>query len=316
VIVNYRQWENTATLVRQLLTCVAARSGVIEMVVVDNHSPFHPLASRLRRWRGVSLRRWSENRGFARAVNEGARLSRANWLLLLNPDLTITGGFLEGVLALADRLTREEPRTGIVGFHLRNRDGTRQLSCGALPTLGSTLTGLALPRRRRKYRAFPSEERCRVPWVTGCCLLIRRACFEQLGGMAEDFFLYYEDVDLCRRARQMGWHVWHEPELIAVHYTPLHDRPVSPTLRAITRHSLLTYAARHWPRWQFRLLAGIVRLEAWGRRIWAAWRGAARAAAIFEQMGKLARELSVGNSLRARRRLHRLIERGEEELGA
>jgi GT2 family glycosyltransferase len=173
-----------------------------------------------------------------------------------------------------------------------------------------------MPRRRRKYRLFPAQGRCRVPWATGCCLLIRRACFEQLGGLAEEFFLYYEDVDFCRRARQFRWHVWHEPDLIAVHHTPLHDRLVSPTLRAITRHSLLTYAARHWPRWQFRLLAGIVRLEAWGRRAWANWHGDAQAAAIFEQMGRLAGELKDGEELRARRRLHRLIQQEEEGLDA
>src|SRR5262245_23910272 len=94
VIVNYRQWENTARLVAQLLSSGEARREV-EVIVVDNHSPDHPLASRLRRWPGVSVRRWDENRGFARAANEGVRLSRADWLLLLNPDMTITGGFLE-----------------------------------------------------------------------------------------------------------------------------------------------------------------------------------------------------------------------------
>src|SRR5262249_29172902 len=149
-----------------------------------------------------------------------------DWLLLLNPDMTITGGFLEGVLDLGERLRREEPRTGIVGFHLRNRDGTRQLSCGTLPTLASTLAGLALPRARRKYRSVLAQGRCQVPWVTGCCLLIRRECYQQLGGLAEDFFLYYEDVDLCRRARKLGWHVCHEPALIAVHHAPLHERTV------------------------------------------------------------------------------------------
>src|SRR5207249_7515050 len=56
-------------------------------------------------------------------------------------------------------------------------------------------------------------ERCRVPWVTGCCLLVRRECLEELGGLDEDYFLYYEDVDLCLRARKRGWTVWYEPNL-------------------------------------------------------------------------------------------------------
>ena len=55
----------------------------------------------MRRWPGVSLRRWGRNRGFAAAVNEGVRLSRGGWLLLLNPDMTLAPGFLDGVLARA-----------------------------------------------------------------------------------------------------------------------------------------------------------------------------------------------------------------------
>ena len=97
-------------------------------------------------------------------------------------------------------------------------------------------------------------------------LLLVRRVLADLGGLADEFFLYYEDVDLCRRAADRGWEVWHEPALTAIHHRPLQDRPVSPVLRLITRHALLTYALRHWPRWQARLLAGVVWLEAGLRR--------------------------------------------------
>jgi GT2 family glycosyltransferase len=312
VVVNYRQWQGTAALARQVLATAPGREGAVEVMVVDNHSPAHRLARRLRRRPGVSLRRWGTNRGFARAVNEGCRLSRGQWLLLLNPDVTLPAGFVEAVLKLADDLEQTEPRTGIIGFGLRNRDGSRQLSAGAFPTLARTLAGLFLPRRRRKYRVERSPQRCRVPWVTGCCLLVRRACLEDLGGLDDDFFLYYEDVDLCRRAGARGWSVWYEPALEAVHHRPLHTRAVPPYLRAVTRHSLLTYARKHWPCWQFRLLAGIVALEAGLRRWWTRRRGDAEAAGCFDQMGALAADLARGRPARARRRLQRLVRRAEE----
>src|SRR6202043_1496875 len=111
------------------------RPDLVEVVVVDNHSPAHPLMHRLRRWPRVSLRRWGRNRGFAKAVNEGCRLSRGEWLLLLNPDVSLERNFLKGVLELANRLSRKDPQAGIVGFHLLNGDGTRQLSSGPFPTL-------------------------------------------------------------------------------------------------------------------------------------------------------------------------------------
>jgi GT2 family glycosyltransferase len=309
VIVNYRQWHNTAQLVRQLRACRSMRRQEAEVVVVDNHSPPHPLIHGLRRWPGVSLRRWGRNRGFARAVNEGCRLSRGDWILLLNPDMSVTPEFLEGVVALAARLTDTEPRTGIVGFQLRNGDGSRQLSVGVFPSLAGTLAGLVLPRARRKYQALVPDARCQVPWVTGCCLLLRRDCLRDVGGFDERFFLYYEDVDLCRRARDRGWTVCHEPGLQATHLSPVHERKVPPALRVITRHGLLTYTRQHWPRWQCRLLGGIIRLEAWLRGLGARWRGDVEAAAMFEQLATLTVAITRGNPHDARRRLERAIRR-------
>ena len=99
VVVNYLQWQDTAALVRQLRATPALRHGAAEVVIVDNDSPWDPLIPRLRRLPGVSLRRWRSNRGFAQAVNEGVRLSRGDWVLLLNPDMTLEPGFLDKALA-------------------------------------------------------------------------------------------------------------------------------------------------------------------------------------------------------------------------
>jgi GT2 family glycosyltransferase len=312
VIVNYNQWEETARLVKQLLSDPATPPGGVEVVVVDNHSQPHPLIRQLRRWPGVSLRRWRLNQGFARAVNEGCRLSRAPWLLILNPDVSLEAGFAAALFALVDRLEREEPRTGIVGCALRNSDGSRQLSAGPFPTLPRTLTGLLKPRPCRKYSAVTTRQRCRVPWVTGCCLLLRQTCWRELGGWDADFFLYYEDVDLCRRAGERGWAVWYEPGLRAVHHHPLQSRSVSPVLRLVTRHALLAYGAKHWPAWQVRLLAGAVRAEAWLRRQWAAWRQQEGTAFVFEVLGKTACDLANARFRRARRRIVNLLSAKDE----
>jgi N-acetylglucosaminyl-diphospho-decaprenol L-rhamnosyltransferase len=307
IVVNYRQWDRTADLVRQLQASACLRRGDAEIVIVDNHSPPHPAARRLRRMAGVSVRRWEANHGFARAANEGCRLSQGEWFLLLNPDTTLSEGFLDGALALADHLTTAEPRAGIVGFHLRNGDGSQQLSAGPFPTLASTLWRLLLPRSRRKYHAPRAPQRSRVPWVTGCCMLMRRACVQDLDGLDEAFFLYYEDVDLCLRARQQAWSVWYEPNLAVVHHNPLHCRAVPAVLRMVTRHSLLTYAAKHWPRWQCRLLSRIVRTEALARRLGAWWSGDATQSRTFGQIGALAAELAHGETAIAQARIARAI---------
>jgi N-acetylglucosaminyl-diphospho-decaprenol L-rhamnosyltransferase len=315
VIVNYRQWERTAELVRQLQSSACLRHGDAEVVIVDNHSPAHPVLKKLRRLPGVSVRRCARNRGFASAVNEGCRLSQGEWFLLLNPDTTPSDGFLDGVLNLADQLAAAEPRAGIVGFHLRNSDGSQQLSAGPFPTLASTVCRLALSRRRRKYQAQRGQERCRVPWVTGCCLLVRRGCLAELAGLDEDYFLYYEDVDLCLRARARGWSVWYEPNLAVIHHHPLHLRPVPAVLRLVTRHSLLIYAAKHWPAWQLRLLAAIVGIEARARRLGAAWAGDAQQARAFEALAALGRDLARGDREAARQRIDRAIRHIDVRVG-
>src|SRR5262252_4082521 len=99
-----------------------------------------PASRRVRRrprMPGVSLRRWRSNRGFAQAVNEGVRLSRGDWVLLLNPDMSLEPGFLDKALARAEELAKTDADTGIIGFGLRDADGGRQRSAGPFPTLAS-----------------------------------------------------------------------------------------------------------------------------------------------------------------------------------
>jgi GT2 family glycosyltransferase len=225
-------------------------------------------------------------------------------------------GFLEAVLALAERWHGLEPHAGIIGLHVRNPDGTLQLSAGPFPTLTGTLARLALPRARRKYVMSGTGRRRPVPWVSGCCLLVRWECFEQLGGFDRDFFLYYEDVDLCRRAQGLGWTVWYDPCLSIVHHRPLHRQEMKPYLRVLTRHALMTYASKHWPRWQARVLAWLVCAEARLRQGLARRRGQRAAAGLFARLRRIAADLGRDKPGRARRRLEELIRREEERLAA
>ena len=199
VVINYCQWRHTDRVTRQLLDAEAIDSGAADVIVVDNNSPPDPALARLRRAYGVSLKQFNRNNGFARAANEGCRLAGGEWVLLLNPDTAVPEGFLDQLETLCHTLDVDEPRAGVVGLALRNADGGDQPSCGPPPTLTRTLIGLCLPRRLRKCRPIRATDRVAVPWVTGCGMLVRRACWEELGGFDESFFLYYEDADFCRR---------------------------------------------------------------------------------------------------------------------
>jgi GT2 family glycosyltransferase len=266
VIVNFCQWQNTARLTRQLQRSDAARGGNARIVIVDNNSPADAVTEHLEAIPGVRVERNARNEGFARAVNLGVRLDPGEWVLLLNPDVTVTDGFLDDALVAVEKAERHDPTTGVVGFQLRDSDGSPQASAGHFPTFFSTLRGLLLPRSRRKCRHKPTDVRCQVEWVTGGCLLVRADCFDALGGLDERFFLYYEDADFCRRVRFVGRSVWYDPTLAVTHHWPLHKRAVPAPLRLITRHALLTYAARHWRPWQVSVLRRLIGVEATCRR--------------------------------------------------
>jgi GT2 family glycosyltransferase len=313
VIVNYRRWADTAALVDQLLGEGSLLRDQLEIIVVDNASAEHPQADVLARRPGVQVLQNGTNLGFAAAVNRGFAHSRGQWLLVLNPDLVLGPGFADALALAARELPSEscEGRPiGILGFELRNRDGTLQHSVGEFPSFGKMLTGLLRPRRRRKYLAMEGDLRRLVPWVTGCCLLVRRKCLEQLGGFDEDFFLYYEDVDLCRRAAELGWAVCFEPGVHAVHLDPLQNRkPVPGPLWAITRHAALTYFRKHHPGWQSRGLVDIVRIEAWVREKLAMLRGRSEGAVLCRHLLAICRELKCDRPALARSRLDSILQR-------
>jgi hypothetical protein len=85
---------------------------------------------------------------------------------------------------------------------------------------------------------------------------------EAVGGLDEEFFLYYEEVALCRSAQRKGWRVEYDPTIEVTHLRPLQNRPVSPAMRVVTRHSKLLYFRKHLPRWQFLGLCAVVAAEA------------------------------------------------------
>lgn len=319
VVVNFCQWRNTARLIGQLRRSVVVRTRDANIVVVDNHSPSHPVIRKLQKLSSVTIRRFSRNLGFARGVNRGVmdpvrtKVSRArpnsaaspasDWVLLLNPDVTVEDGFLDDVVTFVEKLTVADPSAGVVGFRLRNRDGSAQASSGPFPTLARTLVGLFRPRSRRKCTHRPESTRQPVDWVTGGCLLVRRDCFRQLGGLDESFFLYYEDVDFCRRAAASGWGVWFDPSLEVTHHWPLHLRRVPAPLRLMTRHALLTYARKHWSRFRAGVMSGVVWTEAALRQGWAAIRGDWDAARCCGQLRRLVGDVAAGRDKDARRRI-------------
>ncbi len=298
VIVNYQSWGDVATLVGSLARSPRIRSGACEVLVVDNASN-QPIPESLSRpIPGVRLLFEASNGGFSAGVNAGWRASRSRWLLVLNPDVVTDADFLDQVLDRINALdVRSGSRPGVVGFALRNPDGTRQPSVGAFPSLIRTIWEQVIPRARRKYQPEWRLRAGPVDWVTGACFLVAAPLLEAVGGMDEDFFLYHEEVALCRAATRRGWTVEYDPGVAVVHLRPLQNRAISPKMRVITRHSKLLYFRKHLPRRQFVALAWAIQAEAKVRGTWCRLRGQS-AARTWRTVDQMARGFRTGAELK------------------
>jgi GT2 family glycosyltransferase len=162
------------------------------------------------------------NLGFAAANNLAARHAGGRYLLLLNPDADPALGALRRGIELMD----QHPQVGLGGGELRGVDGSRQPSARMFPTLRDeffTLAGLAARHpssrlfARLDRRWADPEEPARVDWIPGAFVFVPAAVWRRLGGFDERFFMYYEEVDLCRRIRDAGLQVQYWPELKATH---------------------------------------------------------------------------------------------------
>ncbi len=204
IVVHYRDRRHLPAC---LETLTEGDEGV-EVLVVDNASGDGAVEMVRRRFPGVRVLPLSENRGYAGGANAGAELAHGEVLLFLNPDVELDPGW---PLALRTAF-RRRPEAGIVGGRLRFPDGRLQHAGGRLRW------PLALPEHRG-YRATEGfDEPAVVEYVTGACLAIRRSLFDELGGFDEAFFpAYFEEVDLCLRARAEGWTVLYWPELSGIH---------------------------------------------------------------------------------------------------
>ena len=219
MIINFESGPLLESCISSLLADTSA--GEMELVVVDNASKDDSIAALLSAHPGVRVVRAPGNVGYARAANLGAAATKAPIVAVLNPDTLVEPGTAG---ALVSRMQRE-PRLAACGPRIRNPDGTDYPSARTLPSIpvaiGHGFLGLWWPRnpftsRYRQLDADPGLPRL-VDWVSGATIWLRRRALDQVGGWDERYFMYVEDLDLCRRLRRAGWEVAYEPAGVVVH---------------------------------------------------------------------------------------------------
>ena len=235
VIVNYRTPELTIDCLRSLAREVSRGADGMprderKVVVVDNASPDDSV-ERIRR--AIEVDDWStwasvvaapRNGGFAYGNNLAVREALASdrppeYVLLLNSDTLVRPGAVDALVGFLDA----HPEVGIVGSRLEDPDGTPQCSAYRFPSLGSEFAEAvqlgAVDRLLAEHVVWPgnSDVACPIDWVAGASMLVRSDVFRDVGLMDESYFLYYEEVDFCLRARRAGRPCWYEPASRVVH---------------------------------------------------------------------------------------------------
>jgi GT2 family glycosyltransferase len=242
---------NTQLLLAQCLASIQSAThpktlADLEIFVVDNASSDGSADMVRQHFPSVRLIESPENLGFARGNNLAIRQSTGRYVLLLNPDTELLPGALEGLLEFME--TR--PDAGAAGSCLLNPDGTLQYSCSPAPTLMREFWRLLhldalYPYGSYWMNTWSSSAPREVDNVQGASLIVRRSILDQIGVLDEGYFMYTEEVDLCYRIRQAGWHIFWVPSSHVTHYGGQSTQQVSAEMFLHLYRSKILYFRKH-----------------------------------------------------------------------
>lgn len=258
---------NVRDLLRQALQSIYQETKDIkfEVFVVDNNSHDGSANMVSQEFPEVHLIGNNFNAGFAKANNQALKDTTGRHVLLLNPDTKI----LDGGLGHSVRWMDDNPTVGIMGCRLLNPDQTLQASIRRFPSIGAmALTLLKLHRIFPKAKAlkdylrseFDYRQTQPVDQIMGAYFLIRRQALEQIGLLDERYYIWFEEVDYCARAKKLNWPIMYYPGVSIIHYYGQSFRQVlSLRKQIILNNSLLRYYTKHGTAWD-RLVVRILYL--------------------------------------------------------
>jgi len=215
IIVEYKNTRVTREAVRSVRDCVTILDH--EIIVISNSSYNAQEKNEfLRDFADVIVIFNAENAGFAKAVNQGIKVSKSKFILLLNPDAKL----LDESISLAINFMDNHENVGIAGPKTVDWSGCIQDSCRSFLTLKGLFerTWKRISKQTASILDNMDYERPQsVDWVSGGCMLVRRHAIEEVGLLDERYFMYLEDMDWCRRFWLGGWKVWYLPEWTVEH---------------------------------------------------------------------------------------------------
>ncbi|NQU83245.1 MAG: glycosyltransferase family 2 protein [Parcubacteria group bacterium] len=216
---------NTRELLKKCLTSIYSETKDIsfEVFVVDNNSSDETVGMVKKEFSQVKLIANKNNLGFAKANNQAIKESRGEFVILLNPDTELISNSLAQML----EFMRQDQRVGVLGPKLLNPNKTWQPSTRRFPNfLNQFVILLKLPHifpnlkvyKNYLMKDFDGQSEREVDQVMGAAFMIRREVIEKVGMLDERYFIWFEEVDYCKMAKDAGWKVYYIPFVEVVHY--------------------------------------------------------------------------------------------------
>ncbi len=221
IIVNW----NTKALLLECLNSLSNQQSIYqtEIIVVDNASTDGSTEAVTAHYPHLKLIKNNFNMGFGRANNIGIKNSLGRYVCLLNSDARVLPNCFNYLIEFMDK----NETVGISGPKTLSPDLSIQDTCRNFPSLWNTLScALYLDKILSKYDFFSAEHMFffdhntirKVDGLAGCCLTIRRNALDQVGLFDEQFFIYFEETDLCKRFRNAGWDIIFFPDAVIIHH--------------------------------------------------------------------------------------------------
>lgn len=260
---NVREW------LERCLASLRSDRCTLETIVVDNASCDDSVAMVRAQYPQVTLIANAENRGFTGGNNQGIEASRGRYIMVLNPDTEMIGDALDRLVMYLD----EHPNVGALGPMLLNPDRSIQSSRRRFPTLATAffestwLQGIAPKGILTRFYMddVPPAMTHEVDWLNGACTVFRREALDQVGWYdAQNFFMYSEELDLCRRVKAAGWKIAYLPDAQVIHYVGKSSEQA-----AAARHIYFQTSKVHYFRkWHGSFKANILRLFLLNLYVW------------------------------------------------
>jgi len=254
LIVTY----NSATTIRECIQSIFSTGGELdlEVIVVDNHSQDETveiLHEAAHTYPDLVLKLNRSNRGYAVGNNQALEMSHGRHVLILNPDTVVLEGVLQGLLIELEK----HSEIGVVAPQLQFPDGRLQKTCRRFPTHKDVIYnvfGLAslYPASARfngwKMGDFDHRSRKEVEQPAGAALLVRGDLLRTLNGFDENFPMFFNDVDLCKRIKDHGFSIWYIPELVMHHLGGVSVKQARLKMTLSSHVSFFRYFEKHFTR--------------------------------------------------------------------